>query len=442
MIVPDDKGVNLSRAAKSKQTSLQSSDHEVPGMRAESLRNHNLQLLAYRIVTGSEVMSRADLANETGLNRSTVTRLIERLIDFGIIKEGSTRIGPSGRPSIMLTPARRTHGSIGAEVGQDYICACVMDLRGNIIAEQFDQVDVPAYSPQSTLGKLAAMVNELTTQIQRSGLSLCGITCGFSGIISSSTSNLHMSPHLGWRNIDLEKNFRSKLNTQVPVDYQNTANLSALAESIVRQKTGQELSDFIFISQNSAIGSALVLDGKVSSGLHGWAGEIAHIAVSDEDRPCDCGAVGCLDAYIDKENLLDRAGLPANSPWEQLFASLHKGNSQATEAVRLCGIYLGRALSTYINLVDVTTIVLGGVLKKLLPYYEDALRDELTRRALCSKWMEINLQESIVKEGSSLQGAAWNSLLHFLSAPESWQCPTDIALSYFPVDETPTTFID
>ena len=152
--------------------------------------------------------------------------------------------------------------------------------------------------------------------------------------------------------------------------------------------------------------------------------------------------MGCLDAYIDKENLLDRAGLPANSPWEQLFASLHKGNSQATEAVRLCGIYLGRALSTYINLVDVTTIVLGGVLKKLLPYYEDALRDELTRRALCSKWMEINLQESIVKEGSSLQGAAWNSLLHFLSAPESWQCPTDIALSYFPVDETPTTFID
>lgn len=442
MIVPDDEGVYLRKAAKSKKASSHSSDHEVPGMRAESLRNHNLQLLAYRIITGSEVMSRADLANETGLNRSTVTRLIEHLIDFGIIKEGSTRIGSSGRPSIMLTPARRTHGGIGAEVGRDYLSACVMDLRGNIIAEQFDQLDVPAYSPQHTLEKLATMVNELSTQIQRSGLSLCGITCGVSGIISSSTSNLHMSPHLGWRNIDLGKHFSSKLNTQVPVDYQNTANLSALAESIARQKTGRELSDFIFISQNSAIGSALVLDGKVSSGLHGWAGEIAHIAVSDEDKPCDCGSVGCLDAYIDKANLLERAGIPANSPWEQLFASLHKGNAQATEAVRLCGTYLGRALSTYINLVDVTTIVLGGVLKKLLPYYKDALHAELTHRALCSQWMEINLQESIVKEGSSLQGAAWNSLLRFLSTPESWQCPTDIALTYFPVDETPTIFID
>lgn len=417
-------------------------DHDVTGMRAESLRNHNLQLLANRIVTGSEVKSRADLANETGLNRSTVTRLIEQLIDFGIIKEGSTRIGSSGRPSIMLTPARRTHGAIGAEIGLDYICACVMDLRGNVIAEQFDQLDVPTHAPHKTMEKLANIVNDLSTQMQQSNLSLCGITCGFSGIISSSTSKLHLSPHLGWKNVDLEKSFRSKLNTTVPVDYQNTATLSALAESIARQKTGQEIPDFIFISQNSAIGSALVLDGKVSSGLHGWAGEIGHIPVGEKGKVCDCGAVDCLDTYIDKKNLLERAGLARNAPWEQFFASLRKGDSQALETAKIGGVYLGRALSTYINLVDVTTVVLNGALKKLLRYYEENLRKELASRALCSRWTEINLQESILKEGSALQGAAWNSMLRFLSAPESWRHPVDVALRYIPVDETPTTFIE
>lgn len=412
------------------------------GARANSMRFHNLRLLARAALFSSEPMSRADLAIHTGLNRSTVTRLADQLIRLGILRETSLKITSAGRPATPLVAARHTHVGVGAELSHGSLDVCLMDLNGDILAELHRELNTDKATPEETLEALAQMITDLVVQAKTNHLHISGVSCGFPGVISSAKGYLYTIPRNGWRDVDLRGILLKNLQIKTSLNFYNSITLGAVAESIAHERAGKKTNSFIYVSGTTGIGSAQMQEGRTISGLHGWAGELGHVSVSDEKKPCSCGANACLDAFLGKTPLLESAGLPETAPWGELYAALARRETQAVSALKQAGHYLGRALSSYINLVDADTLILGGNLGRLFEYYEKTLREELSERVLFSPWQEIKIHPGIVTEKSGLIGAAWTSLLAMIDEPESWQSPHPQALNYRAVDETPKVFID
>ena len=163
----------------------------------------------------------------------------------------------------------------------------------------------------------------------------------------------------------------------------NEANLAALTE--IDSHLGES---FIYVSGEIGIGAAIIVDGRCFTGLHGWAGEIGHIMVDRGGPDCACGATGCLEMYAGKQALTLGAGLEADASIDALVEACERGDSLARTAVLGAAEALGIALGACINIVDVSSVVLGGIFAPLVPYLSAPLLTELATRVLSSRWVD------------------------------------------------------
>lgn len=430
------------------------------GTRPQAARNHNLALLARMVVTGGHPSSRSQLAAAAGLNRSTVTRLVDHLLRMGIVIEAGARADGAGRPSVPLSPAPHTHVAIGAEIAADAVSACVVDLTGDVLAEHY--VEVPGeQTPAKTMALLSEAIATLTAQSRSAGLEPVGVACGIPGVISADDGLLCTAPNLGWRNVDLPKLLASVSGRResVPeprssgvaapggsgvrgVVFDNATSLATVAEQVVRMRRGEPMNDFIHVTGTTGVGGALVRGGELETGVHGWGGELGHVAVSDRMVPCSCGATGCLEAFAGRDGLMEAAGFARSDPLGNLFAALHRRDRTAMAAVAEAGHYLGRALAAYLNLVEVPVVVLGGHFVHLLEVMSEELRRELDRRVLFQQWSPVDVVPASSPERAVATGAAWRILLAFLDDPAGWSAPAEHLLNYYSVAQTPEATVE
>ncbi|WP_124055365.1 ROK family transcriptional regulator [Arcanobacterium ihumii] len=424
----------------SKQSSTQSRSS---GSRLEAVRNHNLALIARSVVTSPQPLSRADLAALTGLNRSTVTRLVDSLINFGIVTELATEKSPgSGRPSIPLVPAPHTHVSIGAEISDTAIRTRVLDLAGNVLAEHFQELN-SSTEPAEVLSFLRTSVQRHEKQIAQSQMHIVGLACAIPGLIIQASGLLHSAPILGWKNVDIANHLSpDDSESPYPIIFENSIKLAAFNELIETKKIGAPLNDFLFISGSSGIGSAIVRHGAIESGSHGWAGEIGHIPVSESKELCSCGQTGCLETQIGRASLLEKAGFDRTAPIGNLFAALYRHDRDALKAVDETGKILGQTVAGCLNLLDLPAIRLGGIFAEIFTYMEKPIQAELKDRVLFYDRAPVTISASTLGEQSSTDGAAWTMILRFLDSPETWTVPSDYSLEYYDVNSTPEIVIE
>lgn len=411
------------------------------GVRTEMVRRHNLALLAAAAVTSVDPRCRADLAQATGLNRSTVTRLIEHLITHGILVERGTRSQGSGRPSVPLHPAPHTHVAIGAEITSDAFEVCVVDLTGAILSEHYEELPQSRRGSESVLDHVGATFARLAQQIKAAQMNLVGIACGIPGLLNRAQGKLLAAPNLGWWDVDVLSQVRPHVAPDVSLVFDNSATLAAFAERMARRRSDRPIDDFVYVTGSTGLGSALVRNGEIVTGSRGWAGELGHIVVTDSHAPCSCGATGCLETVVGRQALLTAAGLDARTPVGKLFAALHRNDRRALQAVHNAGVHLGRGLAAYLNLCDSPAVVLGGLLEQLFPHIEEPLRRELASRQLSSRWAPTEISRAIAGPHAVSVGAGWRVLLSFLNDPDRWREPAPEALAYYSVTETPETVI-
>lgn len=413
------------------------------GSRQETVRNHNLSLIATTSVTSGTNYSRAQLAELTGLNRSTVTRLTEVLISQGILTEdSSSRNGGSGRPSIPLGPAQHTHVAIGAELADTHMRTCVMNLAGQVLAEDFFELS-DRTTPEEFTALLNSSIDRHETQISNSHMNIVGMTCGLPGIVNESDGRLWAAPNLGWGDTDLPALMKaSGTKRHFPMRFENSINLSAFNELISSKLNHTELGDFLYISGSTGIGSAIVRNGKIESGTRGWGGEIGHMVVTNSESRCVCGTYGCLETVAGRQQILVHAGLDSDESVASLLASLRRRDRQANDAVKKVGVALGRAIASCLNFMDLPHVILGGIFADLFPYITDAITNEVHERLLFTRWAPLEITSSTGGERTAVKGGAWRSLLSFLDDPSLWVPPSDYALSYYSVEQTPEVDLD
>ncbi|WP_244312157.1 ROK family transcriptional regulator [Microbispora hainanensis] len=402
-------------------------------LRHDAMRARNLALVL-GAVGARESVTRAALAEMTGLTKTTVSKLVGDLIEGGLVVEtGAVRDGERGRPGVEIRISGQHVAALGLEVNVDYLAVCVVDLARTVRLRRTQAVDNRAAPPVDVIARLGDLASAVVDEAVENGLRVVGGVLAVPGPVDMTSGVVHNAPNLGWRDVPLA----SLLRFPFPVRVENEANLAALGELWF----GSGLPDFLHVSGEIGIGAGLVVRGRLFRGAHGFAGELGHVVVSPDGPPCRCGGRGCLEQYAGQDALLtaaraaasirpaavppaavspaavspvaahgnppagmprrrdaDTSGetgtsgktdepssspemlLPAQQGVAWVLSRLKEGDADVRAACERAAWALGVALSSAVNLVDPDAIVLGGIYAPLFPWIGHMVADTLKDR--------------------------------------------------------------
>jgi predicted NBD/HSP70 family sugar kinase len=262
---------------------------------------------------------------------------------------------------------------------------------------------------------------------------VAGTVVGVPGLVGGD-GLVRSAPNLGWRDVDVA----GALDPQgkgpaVRVD--NEANLAALAElhahpassaSPLAGSPGMAPS-FVYVSGEIGVGAGIVLDGRLLRGARGYGGEIGHVTINPDGPRCRCGSHGCLETYTNQELLLSSAELPPSTtddPLVRLVQQADSGSAPVLAALERAGTALGIAAADVVNLVDVDTVVLGGIYAQLAPWLAGPVTREITARTVTSAWAPVTVRPAAVGTMATVVGGAGSVVRQILDAPATWLART------------------
>ncbi|NUL04253.1 ROK family protein [Streptomyces lunaelactis] len=395
----------------------------------ETVRRHNLSLVLRAVRDEGEV-TRAGVSARVGLTRAAVSSLVEQLMESGFLSEsGKTFSGQAGRPGTVLKVARTGVAGIGVEINVDYVSVCVVDLAGTDRVRLVEHLDNRGAAPAQVLGRAAGIAARALASAAEQDLRPVGAELALPGLISAGT--VRQAPNLGWTRVAAEGPFAEALAAlrpglaALPVRSENEANLAALAE-LWFGGLGQVRS-FLYLTGEIGVGGALVLDGELLSGAHGFAGEIGHVVVDADGPECRCGSRGCLEQYAGQSALLRAAGIDENAGAAgvaELERRAREGDERAVTALRQAGLMLGRVLSGAVNLFDPDAVVLGGIYRPLVPWLSPAAGGELAGRVVSGLWPEGSGRlRASSPAADAARGAAARVVQDVLADPVAYAAP-------------------
>ncbi len=317
-----------------------------------------------RLLRKQDGLSRAQLAKESGLTKSTVSLLVQGLQQDGWLIEGDAASEKRlGRPSTPLHIDTTRKGLIGVEVAVDTLRVVGVSLTGEALCA----IDEPLVdtSPRATCKQAAKLVKRISADLAGRGLQLHGLGVGLPGAFDEATGILTFAPNLGWRNVDFVPLMTSALAKAgvpaVPVHVQNEADTAALSEY---EFTNHELDNgaandsLIFVTCGVGVGAGIVLNDRLFTGVQGMAGEIGHSILQLGGTLCSCGRRGCAETFFG-ERVLGKLKNPAEGG-QYLGLVLHNLWTTFNPGAIVVG---GSSCARYPAIVEVAQKTLEGYAK-------------------------------------------------------------------------------
>jgi predicted NBD/HSP70 family sugar kinase len=261
-----------------------------------------------RLLRARPGLSRARLAAESGLTKSTVSLLVRELLDEGWLSEaGATVADGLGRPSTPLQINVGVRALMGVEIAVETVRLVCVSLQGEVL--HADTQALADGTPAGVCAQVARMAAAAHAQLKGLGLRLSSIGVGVPGAVDDCTGVVRFAPNLGWRNVSLlpalEEAFAAAGLPGVTVQLQNDADAGALGEY---EFFGSEGGDpLIFVSCDVGVGAGVVLNDRLFTGAQGMAGEIGHTILQIDGPLCSCGRHGCAEAFFGSR-ALEREG--------------------------------------------------------------------------------------------------------------------------------------
>jgi predicted NBD/HSP70 family sugar kinase len=370
-------------------------------------------------------VSRAWIAGATGLTRATVSALVDDLIGGRLLTEvePAPRAG-AGRPANGLTLAIDGPAGLGLEINVDYLAACVVDLAGDVRQRLVQPGDQRPRTPDEVFADLAGLAAKARDGAVGDGLTLAGAAVAVPGLVDAD-GRVRLAPNLGWRDVPVRDALALLDNLAgpagafaLPLRVDNEANLAALGE-LHAAPAGRH--NFVYVSGEIGIGAGIVLDGALFRGARGWSGELGHMTVDQDGPPCHCGSRGCLERYAGQEVLLGAIG-PERDPG-RLAEQAAAGDRAALRALGAAANALGVTLAGVVNLLDVDTVVLGGVYAPLAPWLGPPVQRELRSRVLTAQWSPVTVRPSVLGGAAAVVGAAGSVVRAVRDHPAAWLAP-------------------
>lgn len=393
----------------------------------EDLRNHNLSVVLDTLLRAEKPMSRADLAKETGLTKATLSLLASMLIESGVVQEGEPVVSTTyGRPSTPLEIHGGSIAGIGLQINTDGYGCLALDLNGDTLGREWVSEDMTGTDPYEIFAKLDAMAFPLESRLKRRGCKVVGAGLALPGIVTDDMWLL-VARNLGWENVNLT---RFNVVRRLDVVAGNEAKMAAIAQipGYATERASflnvvDRTDSFIYLSTDIGIGGAVVRDGEVVMGSHGFAGEIGHLSVAMDGPLCSCGRHGCLEAFAGRRALVEAAGIAedgdatSSEAIDMFLQRWRAGDSDVAKVVDQAADALVSAIASAVNLVDVDTVLLGGLWTHFGDELATVLEGRLRSEILGYPNVKIRVFVPPVALHPSLYGAAEMGLRRFIENP-------------------------
>jgi predicted NBD/HSP70 family sugar kinase len=383
------------------------------------VRRHNLSLVL-REVAERGPRSRATIALETGLNKTTVSSLVSELIEIGLLREsGRERPGAVGRPAQSVEVDAAGPFVLGLEVNVDYLAADATDLAGGAHHSAFIRKD-NRREPSEVLGDLLDLAERALGEHFAAGRRPAATTVAVPGLVDGE-GRLVVAPNLHWADVAVADLMSPALG---PVTVENEANLGAVAELV--EGAGLGLRDFVYISGEIGIGAGIVIGGELFRGARGFGGEIGHLTIDPYGPPCGCGSRGCLERLAGQDALLRLAGWDPRMrgpgprrewPGAMLAEAARRGNPKTLEALGQVGHTLGIAIASVVNMLNPEAVLLGGYFAPLVDWLREPIERELHSRLLAGDGSGCQVLAARLGGEAAVRGAAALSRREALSDP-------------------------
>ena len=351
------------------------------------IKNMNRMALL-RLLREHTGISRADLSARSGLTRSTVSLLIKELINEGWLVESKVVVtGSVGRRPTPLCLDGTQIILMGADLGSDFIRVVSCSICGEI--QESNQAALRSKDPDEACRQLVEMVVALSAKVTNGGARLLGIGVGLHGSVNKRSGMLEFAPNIGWRNVEIGRNLCTELAaaglSEVPVYYQNEADLAAVGETEFCERP---IADpLVYVSCGVGVGAGIILNEALFTGATGSAGEIGHTILVIDGKPCSCGRLGCAEAYIGLAAIATEANCMSGNVIDlhALRARMSARDAATREAFSRAGTALGVLLQDAWTTFNPQTIVLGGETVTLGgDTFLDAAIDKLGAFARCA----------------------------------------------------------
>jgi glucokinase len=305
-------------------------------------------------------------------------------------------------------------------LGGTNLRAALVDQSGTF----FKTLLVPTDALKGAKSVLASLKSTIHQLIDTSKVQPIAIGMGSPGCIDSKTGKvLFATPNLpGWQGTNLKKVLQSEFHLPVYVD--NDANMTAFGES--RIGAGKGYANLVCLTLGTGVGGGIIINHHLYHGRESYAGEFGHMTIDSEGWKCNCGGIGCLEAYVgttgiikitnkllklNQDSILQGlvAGKPALTP-QLIYRGASKGDLVSKEVFRFMGFHLGIGIANIINTLSPDAIIIGGGISNAWKYFYPAVKEGILAQGLFASQRTFNILRAKLGENAGLLGAAFFAL--------------------------------
>jgi len=344
------------------------------GASSEVVRDINRRIVLNLIRTRQPI-SRADLARVSGLQRSTISLIVEQLIDEQWVVEGSTGRLPRGRrPTFLKLNDERV--IIGVDIRPSQIAVALSDANGKFTAQEI--MATPA-DPEIAVRELIDRIRRVIATCR--GKKIEGIGISLPGRVDERTNRLVFSPNLRWAGVDLRTPIAGA--TGLDVELENAANACVLAAVWFNHVESRNL---VVVTVSEGIGTGVFVNGQLLRGQNGMAGEFGHVPLDPDGPLCGCGNRGCWEVFASNTAALryyfESAADVGDLTFPDLLRRAGLGDQRAEAALNRMAVCLGRGMRMIVAGLAPELILVVGDLTRSWAHFGPVIEAELQAQTL------------------------------------------------------------
>lgn len=391
-------------------------------IRNRQSKSSDKELNVLRLIHAKRNISRMELAKRTSLSAASITAIVQRLIDKGLVVESGHNSSALGRKPVSLSVRNDAGFLVGVDLGSFYTRVVITDIRGALVLKREFETGIPD-GRDLVLSRTLTAIHQAIDDSRTPQTAIKGIGIGHSGVIDANKGLVLSFPRPGqmaeWKNVPL----RDILEREFGVPCLLEDSVRAIATAEKKFGLGADLDDFIYVDVGMGIGAALFIDGKLYRGPGGSAGEFGHMTVNEHGPLCCCGNYGCLETLASCGAIIQSVKSAIEKGVDSRVRELAQGNldrisiemigqaalqndSLSFRLLHEAVSHIAVSLADVVNLLNPHFLIFGGALFRCArELFLEPLKRTIRQRALEKSANEVELEISTLGSEAGALGA-------------------------------------
>lgn len=368
--------------------------------------------LILNVIRHNKYVSRSEIAKITNLTPPTVTNIINKLLEDGLVKEDKLGESSGGRPPVILKINNEAFDIIVIIIGTDIMEEYLLDAE---LTTKESKVDNIKKEDSESIFKL--LFDRIRHLKDISKKEIAGIGIVVRGPVKSSEGISVFSPNIGWRNVPIKDMIEKEFG--IPTFVENDVRAMALGEFY--NGIAKNVGNVVFLKVGHGIGSTIILDGKIYRGINDMAGEIGHTTIDVAGPKCSCGNYGCFEALASEKALVNNVvkrikegsyslvseyvnGDLENITTRFVYKAAEEGDEVALSELNKIAIYLGIGIANIVNVFSPELVLISGGIVRGRKFIEDVVLETIKKRSFEANYSSCSIAFSNPDYNTALMG--------------------------------------